>query len=966
LVVAGYTYDGQNYEFAVARYSSTGAVDTSFGGTGTVHFNMGVYDSLALGVAVDSTNRVVVAGYASNGSNRDFAVARLTAVGVLDSSFGTGGKRLIDFGNSSDQAATVAIDSLDRVILAGYKNSDFAVARLTTAGVLDSGFGSGGKLTIDFGGSTDVAYGVTVDALGRVVVSGSARIGTNNDFAVARLTSAGALDSGFGTGGKVTIDFAGADDVAAGVATDSQGRVILGGWAKVGSNNVFAAARLNSAGVLDSGFGAGGKFTFAFGAANNQAWSVAVDSLDRVVLGGYASNGSDDDFAVARLTTAGALDAGFDGDGKQTIAFSSSTDEAYGVAIDSLDRIVVSGYTNHPDTDFGVARLTSAGALDTSFDGDGKQTTDFVAYSFGNGGTVAVDHLGRTIVAGYATTGSAAYDDFVIVRYTPAGALDTSFGGTGIVTIDMGGGANVETANGVAVDSMNRVIVAGEANYDFAVARLTASGALDSSFGNGGKVNFDFAGSDDGASSVTVDSMDRPVVAGFTGMGSGPNYDDFAVARLTTAGALDPSFGVGGKQSIDFGGYNDDASGVAIDSLGRVVLAGTAYIGGYYQFAAARLTPTGAPDAGFGAGGKTTFFMGSDADGVGGVAIDSQNRVVVAGSAQNPSDFNFAIARLTTAGGLDSSFNGNGTQYVSFGNTDDRASAVAVDSLDRVVVAGSSINLSSNFGVARLTADGALDNSFGTGGTSTIAFSQNSQVPHGVAIDSAGRAVVAGWTSAGGDAIVLARITGDPATASVQVNDGSAQRSEVRSITVTFSGPVTFAGGNTNAAAAAAFRLTHVQTGGNVDLTATVATDARGRTVVTLAFSGAETDPVSAQHGGIPSLADGRYVLTIFDTSVTGADGGALDGDGDGTAGGNYVSPADTYQGTGLHLYRLFGDANGDGVVDPVDLNYFRNTFNVNNSQAAFLAFLDANNDGVVDPTDLNVFRTRFNTNIYG
>ena len=399
---------------------------------------------------------------------------------------------------------------------------------------------------------------------------------------------------------------------------------------------------------------------------------------------------------------------------------------------------------------------------------------------------------------------------------------------------------------------------------------------------------------------------------------------------------------------------------MAIDSLGRVVLAGTAYIGGYYQFAAARLTPTGAPDAGFGSGGKTTFFMGSDADGVGGVAIDSQNRVVVAGSAQNPIDFNFAIARLTTTGDLDSSFNGNGTQYVSFGNTDDRASAVAVDALDRIVVAGSSINTFSNFGVARLTADGGLDNNFGTGGKSTIAFNPDTQLPGGVAIDSAGRALVAGWARADGDAIVLARLTGDPATASVQVNDGTAQRSEVRSITVTFSGPVTFAGGTANAAAA--FQLNHVQTGNNVTLSAAVSTDAQGRTVVTLGFSGAETDPVSGLHGGSPSLADGRYQLTILSGSVTGPDGAALAGGG---PGGNYVSPADTFGGTGPHLYRLFGDASGDGVVDATDLGQLRSTFNRNHTDPLYLWYLDADGSGAVDASDLGQFRSRFNANVF-
>jgi fibronectin type 3 domain-containing protein len=201
-----------------------------------------------------------------------------------------------------------------------------------------------------------------------------------------------------------------------------------------------------------------------------------------------------------------------------------------------------------------------------------------------------------------------------------------------------------------------------------------------------------------------------------------------------------------------------------------------------------------------------------------------------------------------------------------------------------------------------------------------------------------------------------------------QINDGSAQRSEVRSITVTFLGPVTFTGGN----AAAAFQLQQVQNSANVMLNAVVSVDSHNRTVVILTFANTnastEVDPVSEQNGyaSSPSLADGRYQLTIFGSHVLGANGIAFDGAGNGTAGSNYVSPTDTYLGTGgLHLYRLFGDVDGDGVVDPVDLNSFRTTFNSNNTQANFLAFLDANNDGVIDPTDLNQFRARFNTNVF-
>ena len=197
--------------------------------------------------------------------------------------------------------------------------------------------------------------------------------------------------------------------------------------------------------------------------------------------------------------------------------------------------------------------------------------------------------------------------------------------------------------------------------------------------------------------------------------------------------------------------------------------------------------------------------------------------------------------------------------------------------------------------------------------------------------------------------------------AAVQVNDGSAQRSEVRLLRVTFSGPVTFAGGNV----AAAFQLLHVQTGKNVALSATTATDSLGRTVVTLGFSGGETDPVSGLNGGIASLADGRYQLTVLAANVIGPYGIPLAGDGT-DVGSNYVSPADTYQGNGLHLYRLFGDVNGDGVVDATDVGQLKSTFNRNNTDPLYLWYLDADNSGAVDASDIGQFKSRFNVNVFG
>jgi uncharacterized delta-60 repeat protein len=174
------------------------------------------------------------------------------------------------------------------------------------------------------------------------------------------------LDPNFGVGGQETTRFPFPSyDYGRSITVDSLGRIVVAGYSYTtnGQNNDFTVARFNSAGTLDPTFGGTGLVTVAFGAFDDYAYGVAVDSLDRVVVAGSTFNGSNYDFAVARLTTDGALDSSFDGDGKQTIAFGTSWDTANAVAVDSIDRVVVAGYTfDGSSYDFAVARLTVAGA----------------------------------------------------------------------------------------------------------------------------------------------------------------------------------------------------------------------------------------------------------------------------------------------------------------------------------------------------------------------------------------------------------------------------------------------------------------------------------------------------------------------------------------------------------------------------------------------------------------------------
>jgi uncharacterized delta-60 repeat protein len=936
IVIVGDTDNGSNTDFMVIRLTPAGVRDASFNGNGAITFAMGNTGDVATAVAIDSQNRVIVAGYSSAGTNNHMAVARLTAAGALDTTFDGDGKETISFGNS-DSASSIAIDSLDRIVVAGNTNNgsnlDFAVARLTATGALDASFDADGKQTIAFGSANDLAEGVAVDSLDRIVVTGITDNGSNYDFAVARLTAGGALDTSFDGDGKQTIAFGGRNDWANSVVLDSQARIILAGYSNNGSNDDFAVARLTTAGALDPTFDGDGKQTLSFDTQNDEAASVAVDSLDRIIVGGTTIYVGFTMFGVARLTASGGLDASFDGDGKQVISFGTN-DYGSGVAVDSSNRVLVVGASNNgSNLDIAAARFTVAGAFDPSFDSDGKLTLGLKSRSQAVGRSVAIDSHGRYVIAGYTFNGTQ--NDFMIARYTATGALDPTFGPGGIVEVSYGEAGDTVS---VAVDSLDRVIVTSP-GIGFEVIRLTTTGQLDTTFDGDGKQTVLFSTGTDSPHGVAVDSFNRIVIVGeaFNGV----NSQDFAVARLTEAGALDTTFDGDGKKTIAFGAssQSDIALSVAIDSLGHIVVAG--FTGNAPQeFAVARFMADGNLDGSFNGNGEETIDFGDTYEAAYAVAIDGQNQIVIAGFTGFSHDF--AVARLKYSGGLDGGFDGDGKLTVSFGAGDDEADSVAIDSQERIIAAGFTNNgANMDMGIARITSAGTLDSSFDGDGKRTIALGSADDIARSVVIGSAGQPVIAGYSEFNGQVFALVRLTGDTTTASAQVNDGSAQRSRVTSLTVRFSSQVTFSGSPDHA-------FTLVRTGGSsVSFIATISVQNGGTVVLLDHFTGPDTE--------FGSLADGRYTLTALASQISSG-GQALDGDADGTAGGNFVF------GDSQGLFRLFGDVNGDQIVNGLDFGYFKNAFGTQASDSAYLSYFDFNGDGVINGFDFGQFKLRFGT----
>src|SRR5262249_60035871 len=133
-------------------------------------------------------------------------------------SFGNRGKVTTDFGSATESAYGVVLQGDGKIVLVGFVASstkDFALARYNANGTLDTGFGSGGKVTTDFSSSNDIAYAVVLQSDGKIVVAGSATgPSTADDFALARYNGNGSLDTSFGAGGKVATDFGVNDDYA--------------------------------------------------------------------------------------------------------------------------------------------------------------------------------------------------------------------------------------------------------------------------------------------------------------------------------------------------------------------------------------------------------------------------------------------------------------------------------------------------------------------------------------------------------------------------------------------------------------------------------------------------------------------------------------------------------------------------------------------------------------------------------
>jgi uncharacterized delta-60 repeat protein len=376
--------------FPSAAGAQGGALDSSFGGDGKVTTDVTVRGDFATEVAIQGDGKIIVVGGASWEKNPKFVLVRYNADGTLDTSFGGDGKVTTDFTRREDAAYGVAIQADGKIVAAGDAglrtgNSHFALARYSSDGTLDTSFGGDGKVTTQFTRKDDPVSSLVIQSDGKIVVAGAAAWnGTNGNFALARYNADGTLDTGFGGDGKVTSDFGGRREFANAIAVQTDGKLLAGGlvrFSKTAGRGRFELVRYNVDGTRDMGFSSDGRLTTDFTRWHDSVQGLAVQVDGKIVAAGVAGyGGSNPNFALARYDQDGALDATFGGDGKVTTNFTAGYDEAWDVELQPDGKIVAGGDTAGEGGRFAIARYDTNGALDVTFSGDGRAVTNFTRH----------------------------------------------------------------------------------------------------------------------------------------------------------------------------------------------------------------------------------------------------------------------------------------------------------------------------------------------------------------------------------------------------------------------------------------------------------------------------------------------------------------------------------------------------------------------------------------------------------
>jgi uncharacterized delta-60 repeat protein len=391
--------------------------DNTFGIYGKSFTQFGFFSSYCKSMVLLPDGTIVSVGDNGNTTNA-ILISKHLSDGNLDINFNGNGKKQISFGSAYEYCNSVIRQPDDKLVLAGSSNGDAALARLLPNGDFDLSFSEDGKLTLSFGAGNGSGFRkVLLQPDGKIIAIGEAYNGANFDFSAARFNADGSVDDTFGTSGKMLINFNNFNDFGRNAILQSDDKMIIAGGAfESVFNSSIALARINTNGTLDETFGTGGKATLNVNSdENDYVEDMAILNNGKILLGGYSSG----DFLLMRYNANGTPDNSFGNGGYLLTDFGNSQDRAYAIAVDNNGSIFLGGHGYEAGMSglfhFAVAKYTSNGDLDNTFDADGKMVE-----IMGADGSTAYDMViqpdGKLLLGGQSLEIAGGYLDFGLLR----------------------------------------------------------------------------------------------------------------------------------------------------------------------------------------------------------------------------------------------------------------------------------------------------------------------------------------------------------------------------------------------------------------------------------------------------------------------------------------------------------------------------------------------------------------------
>jgi uncharacterized delta-60 repeat protein len=726
--------------FSLAAFSQAGNLISSFGNKGIVRTDFGsrdvFYDNQCQQIllAPDGTFYLVFE------MNRQTLITHRLANGAIDPVYGESGYSVPVF--IREPKAVMQADG--KIVIGGTtqttQQKDFALARFNTDGTPDNSFSGDGYVTIDFSSTDDSFFGLALQADGKIVAVGSNYDNVRDRIAMARFNPDGTLDNSFSGDGKQVTDLIGGA-VAAAVAIQQDGKIVIAGYFNKAGVYSMAIARYLPDGSIDVAFADNG-FRFITSGWNSNAKTLAIQNDGKIIAAGVTLNELNImKFMLVRLNSDGSLDPAFSEDGIQISDVSDNDALINDIALQTDGKLVVAGAARTLGfQDFIVVRYNADGSLDNSFSGDGIAiggVNDTQSSAGASASSLAIQPSGKIMIAGTYLYSIA----YAVATYNSDGMLDNNFGTSGIMKDFKHSGRT--SFNASAVQQDGKILTTGVTQtspekLDFVVIRYNKDGSYDNSFSEDGKVMANFGLGGATAKAIAIQPDGKIVVAGEFWNGSNGSFS-IALIRLNPDGSFDNSFSGDGHLLTQVREYNS-ATDIVIQPDGKIVVAGyTASKVSGIDVALVRYNSDGTIDNSFSGDGMLTADLGSDTDMPVGLLIRPDGKLVMVGNGQTGM---LALYRYNADGSPDPTLDGNGMMVIVNGEFMRTATAALLQPDGAIVVAGTKGN---QFSIERFNSNGSPDNSFSEDGKMLIDFNLGNEQATSMALQPDGKIIIGGF-----------------------------------------------------------------------------------------------------------------------------------------------------------------------------------------------------------------------------